>query len=79
MEYDLYELSMEFGMAHEDIIRMYRNAKLADSDWTQLPDAPLSAEKKQEWAVYRQYLRDYTKQFEGLHHYPDVITFNPEP
>ena len=36
----------------------HRNWKLQISDWTQIPDSPLSAEKKAEWAVYRQALRD---------------------
>ena len=35
-----------------------RNNKLTASDWTQLPDAPLSDSKKAEWATYRQALRD---------------------
>ena len=35
-----------------------RNQVLDNCDWTQLPDAQLSAEKKAEWAVYRQQLRD---------------------
>lgn len=39
-----------------------RNALLADSDWTQLPDVPLSAEDKAAWAAYRQQLRDITDQ-----------------
>ena len=41
------------------IIRAERNAKLAASDWTQLPDAPVDAA---EWAEYRQELRDVTDQ-----------------
>ena len=41
--------------------RAVRNKKLADSDWTQAPDSPLSDEKKKEWATYRQALRDLTK------------------
>lgn len=36
----------------------FRRFLLKDSDWTQLPDVPLSAEKKAEWATYRQALRD---------------------
>lgn len=32
------------------------------SDWTQLPDAPLTAEQKQAWAEYRQELRDASEQ-----------------
>ena len=39
-------------------LRAERNAKLNACDWTQLQDAPLSDEKKQEWAAYRQSLRD---------------------
>jgi len=35
-----------------------RNAKLAESDWTQAADSPLSDSKKAEWKTYRQTLRD---------------------
>jgi hypothetical protein len=41
-------------------IRFRRDAELRDSDWTQVSDAPLTAEKKQQWAEYRQSLRDLT-------------------
>lgn len=47
----------------EDIknnVRFNRNKLLADSDWTQLPDSPLSTSVKTEWATYRQTLRDLT-------------------
>lgn len=40
-------------------VRSERNTKLAECDWTQLPDAPVSA---QPWANYRQQLRDVTSQ-----------------
>ena len=39
-------------------LRNERNARLAASDYTQLQDAHLSAEKKSAWADYRQALRD---------------------
>ena len=39
-------------------IRQQRNNRLTECDWTQLSDAPLSSEEKQEWAEYRQALRD---------------------
>lgn len=39
-------------------LRAERNALLNASDWTQLPDSPLSAEQKRAWAEYRQTLRD---------------------
>lgn len=39
-------------------IRKQRDDLLAKSDWTQLPDAPLTDEKRSEWSTYRQELRD---------------------
>ena len=41
-------------------LRQLRQRYLQDSDWTQMPDSPLSAEKKTEWQTYRQALRDIT-------------------
>lgn len=40
-------------------LRCKRSMLLTASDWTQVPDSPLSAEQKQQWAVYRQALRDF--------------------
>jgi len=40
------------------IARSKRNNLLKESDWTQLPNNPLTAEKQEEWNVYRQKLRD---------------------
>lgn len=61
----VYELQAdpEFVLADhieslKDGIRQHREHRLKESDWTQLPDSPLSAEKKAEWATYRQALRD---------------------
>lgn len=48
------ELKSMFGKS----VRLVRNQKLKDSDWTQLADATLSAETIQQWATYRQSLRD---------------------
>jgi len=39
-------------------LRAERNRRIADSDWTQLPDAALTAEQRAAWATYRQALRD---------------------
>ena len=39
-------------------IRAQRGELLYKSDWTQIPGGPLSDEKKTEWSVYRQQLRD---------------------
>ena len=43
-------------------VRAERDGLLAQSDWTQMPDSPLTAAKKTAWAVYRQSLRDITTQ-----------------
>ena len=40
-------------------VREQRKTKLADSDWTQVADAPVD---KAVWATYRQALRDITSQ-----------------
>ena len=40
------------------LVRNKRNELLAQSDWTQLPDSPLSQTKKNAWSKYRQQLRD---------------------
>jgi len=42
------------------IVRTERNRLLQASDWTQLPDVPLTT--KEAWAAYRQALRDVTLQ-----------------
>jgi hypothetical protein len=39
-------------------LREERNFLLAESDWTQASDSPLSDEVKAEWTVYREALRD---------------------
>ena len=54
-----------------DSIRTERNKRLADCDWTQLPDAPVDATV---WAAYRQELRDITTQTD-----PFNITWPTEP
>lgn len=48
-------------------VREYRNNQLFVTDWTQLPDAPISEAKKAEFVTYRQELRDVTIQdnFDG--------------
>ena len=41
--------------------RYHRNKLLEKSDWTVMPDSPLSDSKQTEWKTYRQALRDMTK------------------
>ncbi len=53
-------------------VRKSRGEKLADSDWTQVADAPVD---KAVWATYRQALRDITTQ-EG---FPWTVTWPDAP
>lgn len=41
-------------------IRARRDKLLAESDWTQVTDSPLTPVAKESWRVYRQALRDIT-------------------
>ena len=43
-----------------DTLRGQRESLLKNSDWTVMPDSPLSDSKKTEWTTYRQQLRDIT-------------------
>ena len=53
-------------------IRKERNAKLAETDWTQVADAPVNQE---DWAAYRALLRSIPEQ-EG---FPNEVTWPTEP
>jgi hypothetical protein len=44
------------------VVRDKRDRLLAESDFSQLPDVPLTGEQKDAWAAYRRELRDITKQ-----------------
>lgn len=39
-------------------LRDMRDVLLKESDWTQLPDCQLSQEVKDQWTLWRQYMRD---------------------
>ena len=52
------ETQADRDAAAADSLRAERDAKLRESDWTQLPDTPLQAGDKTKWAKYRQSLRD---------------------
>jgi hypothetical protein len=55
-----------------ETVREQRNKKLADSDWTQLSDAPVD---QGAWTIYRQELRDIT----GQDGFPWAITWPETP
>lgn len=44
--------------------RAVRDKLIAESDWTQVSDSPLSSEKKTEWAAYRQQLRNIPQTYQ---------------
>ncbi len=52
-------LTEEGSQALWNTIRMMRNELLKNSDWTQMPDSPLSDEEKQKWKDWRIMLRDF--------------------
>ncbi len=64
-------------MGNEEAENAYRlrNMILANTDWTQMPDSPLTTEQKAAWATYRQALRDVTAQ-EG---FPNSIQWPVSP
>ncbi len=57
----------------DQFIRRRRSYLLAACDWTLAVDSPLSAEKKEEWANYRQALRDLTSVYSTAQSDSDVI------
>jgi hypothetical protein len=59
-----YVLNIDYNESNViEIIRGIRDGMLSRSDWTQLPDSPLTEEKRAEWATYRQALRDITETY----------------
>jgi hypothetical protein len=52
-----------------------RNDLLKETDWTQLPDIELTIEQVNEAKIYRQKLRDITKDFTN----PDDVVFPTKP
>lgn len=55
-----------------NVNRSHRNSLLQSTDYTQLPDSPVD---KNSWAVYRQALRDITKQAD----WPYIIEWPTPP
>jgi hypothetical protein len=55
-----------------DRMRHYRDRLLAESDWTQLEDAPVD---RQAWADYRQALRDFPSSWTPA----PTVTFPDKP
>lgn len=73
-DYDLKQWVLNYFVQEQEI-QLQRNELLYKSDWTQIPNRPLTIEQQQSWAVYRQELRDITSQ-SG---YPFNITWPTPP
>tara|TARA_B100001248_G_C27330276_1_gene431057 strand:+ start:563 stop:955 length:393 start_codon:yes stop_codon:yes gene_type:complete len=54
-------------------VRTIRDGRLKQSDWTQVPDSPLSAEQRSEWQMYRQKLRDLPADYAHVTAIEDVV------
>ena len=65
-------------------VRSERDARIAETDWTQVLDAPITAECRDSFRVYRQALRDVPQQagfpFEVIWpEMPEVVKAVPDP
>ncbi|MDW2094114.1 tail fiber assembly protein [Vibrio sp. 1865] len=57
------------------LIREKRQPLIDQTDWTQMPDAQLTTEKKSEFANYRQSLRDLPQTYDN----PDNVVWPEKP
>lgn len=83
VEYYTFDPNTEAWVLLPDVVmykvRLIRLQKLAASDWTQLDDVPLTAEKKAEWATYRQQLRDFPETVPPTCDDPDSLVWPVPP
>ncbi|EAZ2875443.1 hypothetical protein B5W74_21990 [Salmonella enterica] len=56
-------------------IRKKRDSLMFETDWTQMPDAPLNDAKKAEFTAYRQALRDIPQTYSD----PDAVVWPEKP
>ena len=78
MSHFSYKTGDEIYSSHNDLniveyVRERRNELLAECDWTQAADSPLSDQKKAEWATYRQQLRDLTNSYTKENSIEDIV------
>jgi hypothetical protein len=63
---DVYRQQDESAITNDDwwgIARLYRNALLNESDWSQVSDNSLSEAQRESWRQYRQELRNMSNNF----------------
>ena len=58
-------------------VRRPRTHVLANTDWTQMADAPLTPEKKAEWAAFRQQLRDMPSVYANIQDPAEIVPPTP--
>lgn len=63
----------------EKSVRDKRDSLLAETDWTQVSDAPLSEVEVSAYATYRQALRDVPNNLDGTERSLDDITWPTKP
>lgn len=59
-------------------VRQQRNILLSQTDWTQIPDSPLSEQEKERYKNYRQALRDLLNKYDTINNIEEVIFPNLE-
>lgn len=74
-EYEDYILQLG-NTSNLDNVRAQRDMLLGASDWTQMPDAPLTEKQREAWKAYRQALRDFPSTIEEgqEHEFPEPPT-----
>ena len=72
------ELDAQFEAADLDLrnVRAQRNGMLSGSDWTQIGDAALGDHTAEEWATYREELRDLPETYSRV---SEVVWPNDPP
>ena len=70
------EMTQEEKVEHW--VRRPRNYLLATSDWTQVPDVPMSDALRKKWKDLRQELRNMTETYADIQH-PDEVEWPAAP
>lgn len=65
-QYSIFDFTTKQWVLNPDLassdVLTARNKLLFSTDWTQIPNNPLTSEMQAEWAAYRQELRDIPQQ-----------------
>ncbi|EBK6743111.1 hypothetical protein DQ691_24005 [Salmonella enterica] len=69
------QLEDAYKASRWDEIRVERDRLVSETDWTQVSDSQLTAEKKAEFTAYRQALRDIPQTYSD----PDAVVWPEKP